>query len=336
MGFKNFLIGIIKNIIVLFVATLIFSSITLDFPELIRGLFGDIFGYASPEVQKKVVSQLAETCSSLDKGESIVTINQLCVNRSILESMRENCANYRELKRRNIKVENEEEIRKTCFQIESGEIEEACNQLGEKNSLLPDFSNIGALCKDYKSGKINDREFFFNVISGAIPTRQMQMPSIGFLERYNQAINYLNNNKIIYFVILAILIFLLYLLIMDIKLFLIALSGISFSIGILIMLPYFAILAYDNFVGIDTTPLLGSMFGLGNFDFKAVLSVVLLLFLRTYTQTIITLGIVFLIIGIAGKVYKIILKRKLKTKEKPKEEIKEMPKPKKKKKVKKS
>ena len=314
MGFKNFLIGFIKNIIILLVATLIFSSITLDFPELIRGLFGDIFAYASPEVQKKVVSQLAETCSSLDQGQSLVTINQICVNKSLLESMKENCANYRELKTRNIKIENEQQIRETCFQIESEEIERYCNQLNEKISLLPDFSNIGALCKDYKAGRINDKDFFFNVMNSAIPS-QMQMPNIGFLEKYNNSINYLNKNKIIYFVILAILLILLHLLIMDIKLFILTLTGISFSIGILIMLPYFAIMLYEKFVGFDTTSILNSIIGnLTGFEPKSILSVALLMFLRTYNSLIITLGIIFLIIGIGGKIYGFIFKRKISSK----------------------
>ena len=331
MHFKNFLIGIIKNIIILFIATLIFSSITFDLPDLMKGVFEDIFAYASPEAQKEIIGQLTAACSSLDQGQSLVSINEVCINKTLLESMRENCENYKELKRRNIKIENEQQIQQTCYQIESGEIDRACNQLNERSSLSPDLSKIGVLCKDYKAGKINDKEFFYNVISSAIPS-QMQT-NVGFLEKYNKAINYLNNNKILYFVILTILIIILWLSIMNVKLFILTLTGISFSIGILIMLPYFAILAYEKSVGINTTSILGVMFGSANsFDSKAILSLILLMFLKTYNNLIITLGIVFLSIGIIGKVYSFVLKRKLK----PKEEIKEIPKQKKKKKVKKS
>ena len=308
MGFKNFLISIIRSLIVLTFATLIFSTITLDFSNLIENIFGDIFVYASPEAQKQTISRLTETCSSLEQGQGALTINQICTNKSLIDSMKKDCDTYRELKRRNIKIGNEEQIKETCLQLESGELEKACNEM-QKSSLVPDFSSIGSLCKDYKAGKISDKEFFFNVISGALPSN-IQMPQIGFLEKYNQTINYLNKNKIIYFIILLISLIILYLLIMNVKIFLIVLSQISFSIGILIMLPYFAIITYDKFVGIDTTSILGSIFGLGNaFDPKAILSVVLLMFLRTYNSFILILGSIFLAIGIAGKVYNFIFKK---------------------------
>lgn len=273
MRFKNFSIWLIKNLIILLLITLIFSSITLDLPDLIKGVFGDIFAYADTDTQKKVVSKLTETCSLLDKGQELVTTNQ--------------------------------------------------------------FSKIGALCKDYNAGKINDKEFFSNVVGGAIPTEQMQTLNIGFLEKYNKSINYLNKNKILYFIVLTVLLVLLYLLIMDTKLFVLTLTNISLSIGILIMLPYFAVIAYDKFVGIDTTSILGSMFGEGAFDFKAIISVILLLFLRTYNSLIITLGVVSLSISIIGKVYSWRFKKDGKTAEtkksekaskKLKEEEKESPK----------
>ena len=241
MWFKKFLISTVKSLIVLAFVTFLFSTLTLDFSNLIKGLFGDIFAYASPDVQKQVVSKLTETCSLLD--------------------------------------------------------------------------NVGALCKDYNAGKINDREFFSNVIGGAIPTEQMQTLNMGFLEKYNKAINYLNSNKLLYFAVFAVLIVVLYLLIRDTKLFVLTLTNTSFSIGILIMLPYFAVIAYDKFVGIDTTSILGSMFGEGAFDFKAVISVILLLFLRTYNSLIITLGVVSLSIGIIGKVYSWKLNKQSKTAE---------------------
>lgn len=323
--FKKFFIWLIKSLIILLIVTFIFSTITLDFPNLLKGLFGDIFAYASPDAQKQVVSKLAESCSSLDQGQSLLTIAQICTNRSLLDSMRENCQNYGELKDRDVKIEDEAKVIETCQQIESGEIERACNQLKEKSSLVPDFSKIGALCKDYKAGKINDKEFFFGVIGSSFGGQQIEMPKIGGLEKYNKMIAYLNNNKLLYFVILSILIILLYLFIRNVTLFLPVLSGICFSIGILIMVPYLAILAYDKFVGIDTTPILNIMFGTGGFEPKAIISVILLMFLRTYTSFIITLGIVFLAVGIIGKVYAFILKRKNKRVEpKKKGKVKEL------------
>src|SRR3989344_5763801 len=222
MGFKNFLISIIKSLIVLVVATLVFSTVTFDFPQLIKGVFGDIFAYASPEIQKQVVNQLAETCSSLEQGQRVIIINQICTNRSLFDSMKENCRNYIILKKKGVKIEDEDKVRETCLQLESGELERQCNGI-QQTSLLPDFSKVGAICSDYRTGKISDKEFFFDVISGVFPS-QLEVPRIGFLGGYNQFINYLNNNKILYFVILLILLIILYLLITNIKLFLITLS----------------------------------------------------------------------------------------------------------------
>lgn len=314
MGIKKFFTSIIKSLIIFLIVTLIFSAVTLNFPNLLKNVFGDIFEYASPEAQKQAVSKLAETCSSLDQGNNVVTANQLCTNKTLLEDMRESCRNYRELKSRNAKIENEEQVKETCKQIESGELESSCSEIGGKGSLALNFSKLGALCKDYNAGKIDDKEFFFDVMASALPD-QIQTPQIGVLDKYNKALNYLNNNKLFYFLILAVLLILLYLLIMNVNLFIITLAQISFSIGILVMLPYFIVLAYEKFIGIDTTPILGNMFGFGNgFDLKAIISVILLLFLRTYTSFIVILGIIFLAIGIYGKIYGFMLKRKPKSK----------------------
>ena len=54
-------------------------------------------------------------------------------------------------------------------------------------------------------------------------------------------------------------------------------------------------------------------------DIKAIVSLVLLLLLRTYTNLIITLGIIFTAIGITGKVYRWKLKRQS-SKPEPKED----------------
>jgi len=323
MGFKNFLISIIKSLIAFLIVTIVFSTITLNLPNLMKNVFGDIFAYASPDAQKQAVSKLAETCSSLDKGEGIVTISQICSNRSLLDSMKENCRDYRELKRKGVKIENEAQVRETCMQVESGEIENSCSRL--EGSTLPDFSNIGAVCKDYKAGLISDREFFFNVIGGALPAN-LDAPRIGALDKYNEVLNYLNKNKIIYFLILLALLAVLWLLVMSLELFLVILSQISFSLGVLIMLPYLGIIVYENLVGIDTTPILGSMFGSGAiFGFKAILSVILLMFLRTYSSFIVAFGIVFLAIGIAGRFYWFSSKKNVKSTELPKPEAKPKP-----------
>ena len=96
MSLKNFLISTTKSIIILLVATLIFSSVTFDFPIMLKSVFGDVFGYASPEMQKKVINELSGTCSSLEDKNS-VTLQQVCTNATLLESMYENCRDYKEL-----------------------------------------------------------------------------------------------------------------------------------------------------------------------------------------------------------------------------------------------
>lgn len=288
----------------LLLAALAFSTITLDVPNLVQGVFGDVFEYANPDAQKQVAAKLAETCSSLSQEQDAIAISQICANKSLLDSMGENCENYRAFKERGIRVDNEGQVMKTCELLESGEIERTCDESGGKNSLLQDFSKIGTLCKDYKSGKIDDKDFFFGVIGSPFEGNQTKLPDAGAFKNYYLAINYLNNNKIIYFIALAILAAILYLLIRDARSFLATLSGISLSLGILIMLPYFAVLAYDKFVGIDTTSLLEVFLqNAVGIDPKAVLSVVLLMILRTYNGFIMTLGIAFLGFGVAGKAY---------------------------------
>lgn len=303
---KKIFIAIIKNLIVLVIATFIFSSITLDFPNLLKGFFGDIFEYASPEVQREVVGKLAESCSG-GKG-NVVTMAQLCTNKSLLDSMKQDCKTYRELQSKGIRVENEAKMEETCVKIESGEIDDDCSRL---NKQSPDYSKTNVLCKEYKDGKIDGKEFFYGIVASPFQGQQLESPQFGFLEKYNRLVTYLNNNKILYFVIIAVLLGSLYLLIKDFKVLLLTLGEISFNIGMIILLPYAAILLYDKFIGIDTTSILGSILGLGGlFDFRSIISVILLLFLRTYNNFIIIIGIILLAMGIAGKVYASVYKKK--------------------------
>jgi len=304
---KKFSIWVLRNLIILLVVTLIFSSITLDLPSLLKSIFADIYSYASPEAQKQAISKLTESCSAFDNSDA-VSIQQICSNNSILEQMKNNCNDYRDLKRKGYVIENELEMEESCLQIESGDIEKECDEM-KKSYLQSDLSRIGVLCKEYKNGKISDREFFYLTLSSPLG-EDMKMPQINLLEKYNKIVDALNKNKILYFVMFLILGLLLFLIIRDFTLFYSEIISIILSIGLLIMLPYFGILLYDKFVGIDTSYFLGSMFGLADlFDFKAAISLILLLFLRTYNDFIVSVGVVFLIGGIAGKIYLFALKR---------------------------
>ena len=185
-----------------------------------------------------------------------------------------------------------------------------------------DFSKIGALCKDYNSEKINDKEFFSGVVGTAIPDK-LGLPKVHALDKYYSAIDFLNKNKMYYFIALLALLAVLFLLAGNLHDFLVILTGISFSMGILILLPYAAIAAYSKLVGFDTTPILSSILqGSFSLDIKAIISVVLLMVLRTYTVFILALGAVFLSVGIAGKVHNFRLKRKNKTPDTGKKETK--------------
>ena len=220
------------------------------------------------------------------------------------------------------------DIFKDIFQYSSPEMQkEVASKLTTACSGLEgrDFEGFGNLSIPV-SLEINDKEFFFSVIGTAFPEK-LELSKFNALEKYNSIIDFLNKNKIIYFVVLAVLLVLLHLLIMNIKLFMLALTGISFSMGILILLPYGAIIAYDKFVGIDTTPILATILsGSFSLDAKAIISVILLMMLRTYSSFIITLGILFLSVGIGGKIYNWKLKRQRKTVETKKKSEKEEPK----------
>ena len=266
MAFRKFSIWIVKNLIILLLATLIFSTAALDLPDMVKGIFGDVFRYANPEAQNETIGKLTVACSALD-GKDISGLRQA-------------------------------------------------------PEMPFDLGSIGSLCRDYNSKKINGQEFFFSVIGSAIP-KKLELPNSGALEKYSSIVNALNKNRIIYFIALAVLICMLYLLAGDIKLFISILAGISFGIGAMIFIPYAAILAYGKFVGFDTTPVLSAIFS-GNFSFdaKAIISVVLLMVLRTYSSFIIALGGIFLGAGIVGKIYGFMLKRKGKSSEaKPDEKL---------------
>lgn len=306
MTLRKFSIWLVKNLLILFVITLAFSSVTFSLPNFLKGVFEDVFTYANPESQKRVVSQLAETCSSLDQSGTITT-TQLCSNKSLLSSMEEDCMEYRNARRKGLQFENEAEIQESCSKIESGEIEKRCEAM-EKGSFYPDFNKIGTLCKDYKSGRINDKEFFYGVLSSPLDEK-INLPSLSVIDKYNRAINYLNKNKIFYFIIIIALAVLLYFLIGDLMDFLIVLTDLSFVAGTIILIPYVIIVVYDVLFDIDTSSILGSMIGLVSLDLKAILSVVLLMILRTYSNLIITTGILFIAVGTIGKVYKIFYKK---------------------------
>lgn len=309
--FKKILIYIIRSLIFIVFLTFIFSSVSTNFGNLIVEVFSGIFEYSSPNTQKKVVMNLAQTCSTLEPGSNSVTINQICDDEDLMKSLRENCDEINILMSNNVEIENREEVIETCRQIKSGEIESMCDDIENKKLLSPDFDNLGNLCNEYNSGTVSDKEFFSNFISGSFGNQETDIPQMAIFENYNKFIMFLDDNKIIYFFILIILIGLMYSLFMNLKLFLLTMGGICFSIGFFILLPYFGILAYDKFVGIDTSSILGSIFSIEpRFDIQGIISILLIMFLKIYNTFIIMLGFVFLSLGISGKIVGYITKKK--------------------------
>lgn len=308
MSFKKFLANSVKSLIAFVFVAFLFSSIASDFTGLVGGVLGDIFAYATPTAQKEIVIKLAQNCASGSEGDA-VSIKQICTNSTLLEDMRQDCKVFRELKVTPARSENDAELARSCQQIESAEFERSCEQIRSNVDAVPDFKSIGDICSAYKSGKINDKEFFFRVISMALPSNISQQTSA--LKGYNNVMGYLNKNKAAYLFILLLLIGILYIIIREMKLFYLAVLDVSFNIGMIIMLPYMAIIAYNTFVGFDTTSILSSLLnGLTGFDPKALFSVILLLLLRTYNTAVLTLGLLFLSAGIFGKIYQFRLKKK--------------------------
>ena len=179
-----------------------------------------------------------------------------------------------------------------------------------KRGMPIDLDKIGAVCKSYKADNLTDNQFFFNFIGTSIPDK-FEVPKGMPFEKYNQALNFANQNKIIYVTVLLVLILILYFLAGSTGFFLSILAEMSFGMGTLILVPYILIMIYTKLAGIDTTSLLSTVTGGGaGFDIKELINLILLMILRTYTSLIIALGAVFLSIGIIGKIYAHKLKKK--------------------------
>ena len=197
-----------------------------------------------------------------------------------------------------------------CSDIDGKDTTEFQQEMAKRGMQI-DLAKIGAVCKSYKTGNLTDNQFFFSFIGTSIPDK-FEVPKGMPFEKYNQALNFANQNKIIYVTVLLVLILILYFLAGSPSFFLLILAEMSFSMGTLILVPYILIMIYTKIAGIDTTSLLSTVIGSGTgFDIKALINIILLMILRTYTTLIIALGAVFLALGIVGKIYA----RKLKKKE---------------------
>ncbi len=287
-------IAITRALIIFLIATLVFSAAVVEFPSLLKGVAGDIFSYANPETQEKLAAMLVNTCSSLVSGNS-VTLSELCTNATLLESVRKNCAEFRQLKLAGYKIDNEEQLSDTCNRVESGDMEKSCSE------AAPQRGEFSEICKQYNAGRIDNRGLFESLLIKSLEKQKTQINWLSF-EGFINLLNYLHN-KMTTFVILIPLIIILYFLLGGTNAFLREISKIFVNVGILILLPYIIIIAYDKLVGIDTTPFLNQIFGIETAKLGGIISLVMLMFLRTYTPFILAVGLILLVFGFAGKFY---------------------------------
>lgn len=293
MTLKRVVIALAKSMIVFIVAAMIFSSLVVSFPKYVENIAEDIFTYASPEAQAKVMNKLTDTCAVLSRGKA-VTYKEICSNKSTMDSMVENCKRYNDMKKSGIKIENEDAMISNCAKLDSGEVQKACDNLKNDEASALDLEKISALCQDYREKKIGDKQFFFKVIATSLGTQNTEIPGVFDFNKYLWLLN-IFRNFLIALPVATVLIILIYLLSEKLNDFISVLGEIMMSLSVLILLPYFVVLLYDKMIGFETTPFLSMIFGFGSLTFKAVLSVLLLLIMRNYTIPIIVTG--FLLLG---------------------------------------
>ena len=300
---RKFFISIVKSLIVLALFAIIFSGAdSSGINQSVNNVFSGIYDYASPDAQKQAVNTLESNCNSIGQDGDAVTIQQLCNDKTMLESMKENCRSFSSLKQNGVGVGNEKRLIEACRQIESKDFEKICNELKNKRTLVPNLGGLKEACISHDNKNLSDKEFFAKFVENFF--NGSQISNLGALQKYNDAMAFLNSNNQIYYILLIDLIIILYLLIFDVKNFFITLTGIMFGMGVLILLPYYLILLYDALYGIDTSGILNSLFGSSlSFDYKSLIGIMLIAYLQIYNPATITIGFAMLGIGLIGKIY---------------------------------
>ncbi len=316
---KKVLLSLTKLLIVMVLVSYIFSLTSLDTKTLVKETFEDVYTHSSPNATKQIVENMAETCTAIkERNEGFDNIIQVCNNFTLISSMEANCANYRKLKERGAKALNEEELEKACGYIESGEFQNACEQVRSKKLQAADVSEVKVVCEKYHSGEIDKGEFFKDYVTESFVDEEMLTPDNKILERYNRAVSYINQDKSIYLAALLVLAAILYLLTQDAVLFTKILSALLINIGLIILLPYAAIFGYTNFAGIDTTPLFTAIGSGQGLNTKTLADIILLSLLNIYSEIIVKIAAISLILGSAANLTTRIIDRR-RAKEKAKE-----------------
>ena len=92
---NKFLVWILKTFITITLVMLIFSYSAISIGSILKGLFGDVFSYASLDAQTKTISQLKDGCSIVSQGRQIVSEGQICSNKTLYNEINESCRTYR-------------------------------------------------------------------------------------------------------------------------------------------------------------------------------------------------------------------------------------------------
>src|SRR3989338_2224080 len=304
---KKIAVLALKSSIYVLILALMFSTVSLEFSKVASGTLSDIFYYASDDAKNEIINVLIKSCPN--PGRDSITLFQICSNETILTSMRKDCTDFRKKEISSLSSEYYDEMNEKCSKIENGGIEKSCRDIESKENA---YMRVGELCNSYSSGNITKNEFFDGFVETSFIMSDFKNPKIGVLSKYEKVVESINQNIILAAVLIIVLCLVLYLLINDIKIFLIAMAGIFFSIGLFIMIPYSAISIYQKTVGIDTTPLLKTMLGkAAEPQPREIMEIMTLIILRTYSKLLILLGTVSLAIGIIGKFMKHALKKRM-------------------------
>jgi len=299
---KRISINILKFIISLVLITFIFSATFVEVGDVIKNTFGNIFEYASSETKEEVVGKFKDICSSNEEDEPVILGIQLCKDEELRTELEDNCARYQELKSKD-KVTIDENLEEICDIFGEEKFERFCSKI-ERTPLAPDFEGMKKVCDDYNAGNIGDKELFVNYIGSAVGN--IQLSKSDFYKNYKNTIQYFETYGILYIFVLVFLLWLLYLLLRDLSTVFIVLSSMLFNISLFLLLPYAALFTFQHIIGIQTDSLL-MIFAHGGstLNINTILGLFLIAIFSFYNNALLTKAVIFFVIGVIGKTYKL-------------------------------
>tara|TARA_Y100000310_G_C20567242_1_gene756143 strand:- start:22 stop:747 length:726 start_codon:yes stop_codon:yes gene_type:complete len=166
--------------------------------------------------------------------------------------------------------------------------------------------DVGSQCTEYKSGSLSPKEFLGIFISDF----SKNILDDSDLTNLNIILSKVSEFKIFLLIITIILLTLVSIIIHDGGQIIKFLNGLFLRLGIWVFLPYILIKIYDLTYGLDTSPVINSLFlEQPAYTAQGIISSIMVIFLRSYNTFVITMGLVFLLIGAIG-ITATIIKRK--------------------------